>query len=57
MMLKEVLDRLICPRRECRKPLLMADDENSLKCSGCGQIYPIRDGIAIILPDQASTAQ
>jgi len=57
MMLKEVLDRLICPRRECRKPLLLADDESSLKCSGCGQIYPIRDGIAIILPDQASPAQ
>ena len=53
MMLKKFLDMLACPVRECRKPLVLAEDGNSLQCTGCGRIYAIRDGIPNLLPDQA----
>jgi uncharacterized protein len=53
MMLKKMLDILVCPVRECRKALVLAADESSLRCTGCGRVYPVRDGIPILLADQA----
>ncbi len=53
MMLKKILDILVCPVPECRKPLTLAADESSLICTGCGRIYPVRDGIPVLLEDQA----
>ncbi|HSM86461.1 MAG TPA: Trm112 family protein [Candidatus Limnocylindrales bacterium] len=53
MMLKKLLDILVCPAPECRKPLALAADESSLQCTGCHRIYPVRDGIPILLLDQA----
>ena len=53
MLLKQVLDALACPVPECRKPLTLAADENSFHCTGCGRIYPVRDGIPILRIDQA----
>jgi len=57
MMLKQILDILVCPVPECRKALKLAQDESSLHCTGCGRIYPIRDGIPILLIDQAKMPQ
>jgi len=57
MIIKQLLDILVCPVRECRKPLTLAADENSLRCTGCGLVYPIRDGIPILLIDQAQKPQ
>ncbi|HYX52713.1 MAG TPA: Trm112 family protein [Candidatus Limnocylindrales bacterium] len=54
MMLKKLLDILVCPVPECRKPLRLAEDEQSLACTGCGRIYPIRDGIPILLKHEAA---
>lgn len=53
MMLKKLLDILVCPVPECRKPLTLSADEISLACTGCGRVYPVRDGIPILLIDQA----
>jgi uncharacterized protein len=53
MILKKVLDTVVCPIRECRKSLSLAADESTLQCSGCGRIYPVRDGIPVLLADQA----
>jgi uncharacterized protein len=53
-MLKQLLDALRCPLPECRKPLQLAPDENSLQCTGCRRIYPVRDGIPVLLADQAT---
>ncbi|HLW51756.1 MAG TPA: Trm112 family protein [Candidatus Angelobacter sp.] len=53
MMLKKILDILICPVPECRKPLILASDENSLQCTGCKRIYPIREGIPVLLIEEA----
>jgi uncharacterized protein YbaR (Trm112 family) len=56
MLLKKILDILACPVPECRKPLTLSDDETSLQCTGCHRIYPIRDGIPVLLVDQAKTS-
>ena len=53
MILKKILDTVVCPIRECRNTLTLATDESSLQCNGCGRIYPVRDGIPILLADQA----
>jgi uncharacterized protein len=53
MMLKKILDILVCPVPECRKPLTLAADESFLQCTGCGRVYPITDGIPILLADRA----
>ncbi|HKD78356.1 MAG TPA: Trm112 family protein [Candidatus Angelobacter sp.] len=53
MILKRVLDALVCPVPDCRKPLTLAADERSLQCTGCKRIYPVRDRIPILLVDQA----
>jgi uncharacterized protein len=57
MMLKKMLDILRCPVPECRKVLILAPDESSLQCAGCGRIYPVRDGIPVLLIDQAKVSQ
>ncbi len=53
MMLKKILDVLVCPLPECRRPLTLAADESSLQCTGCGRVYPIIDGIPILLAEKA----
>jgi len=53
MMLKKLLDILVCPVAECRKPLTLAPDEKSLQCTGCKRIYPVRDGIPVLLKEEA----
>lgn len=53
MILKKLLDALVCPVPECRKPFTLAADESYLQCTGCHRIYPIRDGIPVLLVDQA----
>jgi uncharacterized protein YbaR (Trm112 family) len=57
MIIKQLLDILVCPVPECRKPLTLAADESSLQCTGCGRVYPVRDGIPILLIDQAQKPQ
>jgi uncharacterized protein YbaR (Trm112 family) len=53
MMLKKILDVLVCPIPDCRKPLTLAADEKTLQCTGCQRIYPITDGIPILLAEKA----
>lgn len=52
----EVLDILACPH--CRSALRMGaagNDVAELACTGksCGRIYPVRDGIPVLLVDSA----
>jgi uncharacterized protein len=54
MMLKQLLDALVCPVPECRKPLTLAADGTFLQCTSCRRIYPVRDGIPVLLVDQAT---
>jgi uncharacterized protein len=51
---KELLAILVCPL--CRKPVRLLPDESGLKCETCRRVYPVRDDIPVMLPDEASIA-
>jgi len=51
MISQELLDILVCPL--CKKPLVQKETGESLKCSECRRVYPVRDNIPILLVDEA----
>lgn len=54
---KDLLDILVCPL--CKKDVELVEyktDEHGLKCGECKKIYPIRDGIPVMLIDEALPA-
>jgi uncharacterized protein YbaR (Trm112 family) len=51
MIPQELLDILVCP--VCKKPLLLKETGESLKCTQCRRVYPVRDNIPILLVDEA----
>jgi uncharacterized protein YbaR (Trm112 family) len=52
---KELLDILVCPK--CKTPVVQEGD--GLRCTNtdCALVYPIRDGIPVMLIDEATPAQ
>jgi len=52
MIPKDLLDILVCPL--CKRPLVMTEARESLKCGECHRVYPIRDDIPILLIDEAT---
>jgi hypothetical protein len=52
---KELLDMLVCP--VCKTPVKMLPDESGLKCLTCRRVYPVRDDIPVMLPEEASVAK
>jgi LSD1 subclass zinc finger protein len=50
----ELLAILVCPL--CRKPVHLLPDESGLKCQVCRRVYPVRDDIPVMLPDEATIA-
>jgi uncharacterized protein YbaR (Trm112 family) len=51
MISQELLDILVCP--QCKKPLVQKENGESLKCTECHRVYPVRDNIPILLVDEA----
>lgn len=51
---KELLDILVCPLCKVRVELL--PDESGLKCITCRRVYPVRDGIPVMLSEEAKIA-
>ena len=51
MIPQDLLDILVCP--VCKKSLVLKDQGLSLKCSECRRVYPVRDGIPVMLVDEA----
>lgn len=47
----ELLSILVCPL--CRGPLVDNQEKSSLDCPSCRLRYPIRDGIPIMLVENA----
>jgi len=52
MIPQDLLDILVCPL--CKKQLALKATGESLKCGECHRVYPIQDGIPILLVDAAS---
>jgi uncharacterized protein len=54
MISQNLLDILVCP--VCIKPLLLlSQPQESLKCTECHRVYPLRDNIPVMLVDEAVT--
>ena len=47
-----LLEILACPA--CHGEIAETDSEDGLRCAGCGRVYPIRDGIPVMLVEEAS---
>jgi uncharacterized protein len=48
---QELLDILVCP--VCKTPIKPTPDQNGLKCPTCRRVYPVRDEIPVMLPEEA----
>ena len=52
---KDVLDILVCP--VCKTRVELLSDGTGLKCVSCRRIYPVRDDIPVMLPEEANIAE
>jgi len=52
---KYALDILVCPVCKTRVELLA--DESGLKCVSCRRVYPIRDEIPVMMPEEAAVVE
>lgn len=51
MLDKELLEILVCP--VSKAPLIWQEEANELVCKASGLAYPIRDGIPVLLEEEA----
>lgn len=49
---KELLEILVCPF--CKAEVQLNADGSALKCISCRRVYPVRDGIPVMLIDEAT---
>lgn len=54
---RDILNILACPK--CRGPLEILERETcpGLSCSACAVVYPVREGIPVLLVEEALTKQ
>ena len=50
---EKLLEVLACP--DCKAPVKLEGEK--IVCTGCGKRYPIRDGIPIMLIEEAEQSQ
>lgn len=48
---RDLLDKLACPR--CKAPVRLLDDEAGLACDACSLLYPIEQGIPVMIVEEA----
>lgn len=51
---QELLAILVCP--VCKTPVKLMPDNSGLKCQTCRRVYPVRDDIPVMLPEEATVA-
>ena len=51
---QELLEMLVCPI--CKEHVQPLADHTGLKCPVCRRVYPVRDDIPVMLPEEASIA-
>jgi uncharacterized protein YbaR (Trm112 family) len=47
-----LLEILVCPA--CHGEIHVVGEGSGLECRGCGRVYPVRDGIPVMLIDEAT---
>jgi uncharacterized protein YbaR (Trm112 family) len=47
-----LLEIVVCPA--CRGDLRPVAGDEGLECLACGRVYPVRDGIPVLLVEEAS---
>jgi uncharacterized protein YbaR (Trm112 family) len=52
---EKLMDILVCP--VCKAPVRLLPDASGLKCGSCRRVYPVRDDIPVMLPEEAKIAQ
>ena len=52
-MKKKLLDIIVCP--QCKSSLIFDNDKQELVCLESKLAYPVRDGIPVLLIDEART--
>lgn len=48
----DLLEILACP--VCKTPVEVVKDGAGLRCTQCKRVYPVRDDIPIMLPEEAT---
>jgi uncharacterized protein YbaR (Trm112 family) len=51
---QELLEILVCPI--CKTAVKLTADNLGLKCGTCRRVYPVRDDIPVMLPEEAKIA-
>jgi uncharacterized protein len=51
MIPNDLLEILACP--VCHERLALKENQQGLKCGRCHRVYPIRDGIPVLMVDEA----
>ena len=51
---QDLLDILVCTI--CKAAVKLLADGSGLKCQACKRVYPIRDDIPVMLPEEAKIA-
>jgi uncharacterized protein len=49
---QDLLEMLVCPI--CKEHVRLLADQSGLKCPVCRRVYPVRDDIPVMLPEEAS---
>jgi hypothetical protein len=49
---QDLLDILACPL--CKVAVRLVADSTGLECERCHRVYPIRDDIPVMLPEEAT---
>jgi uncharacterized protein len=49
---QELLDILVCP--VCKTKVIYTEDFAGLRCATCRRVYPVRDEIPVMLPQEAT---
>ena len=52
MIANDLLEMLVCPA--CKQALEYRPSPETLRCTACHRVYPVKDDIPIMLVDQAT---